>query len=140
MHLTNRTLAHDAPSRCSIWGVLVLCSLASIVGVAQQPKVGRCGRFASFVLLNQATVDLQVSHRVGISSPILATVSAHADIPVRVFVDMTGSVVCAKATGKWNPLLMSLAENAAMKWTFSPYLSHGSAVPFRGIIVFRVDM
>ena len=106
---------------------------------AQSPRTNNCSKYSSFLALSASDVESRVISRKDMSGGILATIAAKADIQVRVYVDEHGSVVCVKATGKRNPL-RSLAEEAAMKWRFTPFMRRDSPTPFQGIIVFHVDL
>ncbi|MGA3134568.1 MAG: hypothetical protein ABSC88_01105 [Terracidiphilus sp.] len=113
--------------------------LASSILFAQMPKTGDCSKCSSFMALSAKAMESHVLSRADLSGEILATIAAHADIYVRVYVDEQGLVVCARAVGKEN-LLKSLAEKAAMNWKFSPTVRGGKGVPFQGVIVFHLDI
>lgn len=106
---------------------------------AQIPSTDNCSNYSSFLALSASDMESRVISRTDMSGGILATIAAKTDIQVRVYIDEYGSVVCAKATGKGNPL-KSLAEEAAMKWRFTPFLRRDTPTPFQGIIVFHVDL
>ena len=106
-------------------------SIASQVHTCEGSRYLRIGR---------RTMEGHIVSKADLASPLLATVSAHASIAVRVFVDDDGTVKCAKALSGGTQFLRRLAEQAALKWRFSPVTEHGASVPFQGNIHFQVDL
>ena len=121
-----------------VLGIGLLLGLNSRPSFAFQAKVIDCGKFADFPTLNSRSVDSHVLKKVAVSSPLLRTAAVHAVITVRVFVNQKGDVVCSRALGSGNALLKSLAEQAAMKWKFTPYSQRGNKNPFQGNISLRI--
>ena len=139
MPVTSKTRYFATSSWQRLSTVVVVFMLANILTFAQQPNANGCSGFKAFPVLNARMIRSHVLSKADLSSPLLATVSAHTDITIRIFVSEKGSVVCAKSTENGNPFLSSLAEQAAMKWKFSPYVLSGVKTPFQGDIVFHVD-
>jgi len=116
-------------------------ALTGAVVCNAQPQVSSsCDNPSSFVAVSPKTLQSHVLRTAEISSPLLATVAAHADILVRVFVDQNGSVKCARAHNRGNPFLRSLAEQAALKWKFRPLWRQKSRTPFQGDILFHINL
>lgn len=140
MQRISRIQGHSALTLLLSSLVTMASFLTNDISFAQRRKTVACDEFASFKGLSAKTVEAHVVKKADLSGPILGTISAHADISVRVFVDQHGSVVCAKAIRQGNPVLRSLAEDTAMKWKFTPFRRRNKAIPFQGIVVFHVDL
>ena len=93
-----------------------------------------------YVAIGRQMMVAHIVSKAELTSPLLATVSAHARIAVRVFVSDDGKVECAKALSGGTPFLRRLSEQAAMKWRFSPVTENGASVPFQGTIHFQIDL
>ena len=124
-----------------LWAVVYLGAQSKTAqnnAIRQVPRESTCDAFAAFHVLDRKTVESLVVSRAKISSALLGTVAARADIPVRVFVNDKGAVVCAKASGSASPFLAAFAEQAALKWRFSPYTRKRVKIPFQGDVLFHI--
>ena len=116
-------------------------ALTGAVVCNAQPQVSSsCDNPSSFVAVSPKTLQSHVLRTAEISSPLLATIAAHADILVRVFVDQNGSVICTRVLNGGNSFLKSLATQAAFKWKFRPLWLRKRPAPFQGDIVFHIDI
>jgi len=140
MQAISRTEFRTCSAPLLLLSAAIVLFLANSILSAQEPKTSACAKFSSFKVLSAKAMESHVLSRADLSSPILATIAAHADIYVRVFVDERGSVVCAGAIRNGNPLLKSLAEKAAMQWKFSSIVRDDKGVPYQGVVVFHVDL
>lgn len=138
MQLNNKPLSLEATFlRRFIW-IMFLLGFSPMHSFARQPQVIDCGNFADYLVLNSHSVDSRVLKKVDVSSPLLNAAAIEAVVKVRIFVGRDGRVVCARAIGSGNPVLQSLAEQAAMKWRFRPYIHNGHKSPFKGNISFHI--
>jgi hypothetical protein len=71
-------------------------------------------------------------------SPILKTTGVNATIEVRIAVDKSGKVLCAKAIRQSNPLLTKISEQAASEWEFVPSAVGGKPQKITGNLVFKI--
>lgn len=95
-------------------------------------------RSVSAIRVSTSELNRLAKKTVQPAAPILDTARVRATVRVKILVDESGKVICAKAIGHPNPLLGGLSAKAASEWKFEPLVIRGHRRKMIGVLVFHI--